>query len=210
MRMMKNALALTLLSQGTPMLLSGDEFGRSKQGNNNTYCQDNEISWLDWSLLKKNQELNTFVKELIALRRSHPVLTMERELRETDFIGCGWPEFSAHGMSPWQVDYSAYNRLAAFLYCGSYVRCANYEFDNSFYIVFNMHWEKHEFELPKLEQQRWEMVFDTGAQKLRGTSGVQGCESLILEPRSTVLFMAVPVKQPDKKEKHRTKKEAIN
>ena len=211
LRMMKNALALTILSQGTPMLLAGDEFGRSKQGNNNTYCQDNELSWLDWSLWKKNRELYDFVKELIALRKAHPVLAMERELRETDCIGCGWPEFSVHGTSPWQVDYSAYNRLAAFLYCGNYVRCANHEFDNSFYVAFNMHWEKHEFELPKLEKHEWQIIFDTGAERKREENSASGYESLILEPRSMVLFMAVPVEQPEIKENAnpKKKKEAI-
>lgn len=198
MRMMKNALAVTLLSQGTPMLLAGDEFGRTKQGNNNTYCQDNELSWLDWGLARKNKDLQDFVKLLLALRKEHPVFTMERDLRETDFIGCGWPEISIHGTAPWQVDYSAYNRLAAYLYCGSYVRRPDRTFDDSFYVMFNMHWEKHEFELPKMDGFAWEVVFDTGAGKnLKKADSFDG-ERMELEPRSVVLLKSVPVKKPKK------------
>ncbi len=70
----KNLLATLFLSRGVPMLTAGDEFGRTQQGNNNAYCQDNEISWIDWALLEKNRELFEFTKTLIALRKKHPVL----------------------------------------------------------------------------------------------------------------------------------------
>ena len=199
LRMMKNALAVTLLSQGTPMLLAGDEFGRTKQGNNNAYCQDNEISWLDWSFTRKNKELLEFVKTVLAIRKEHPLFTMERTLRETDFIGCGWPEISVHGVSPWQVDYSSYNRLAAYLYCGSYVRRADRTFEDNFYMIFNMHWEKHEFELPKMEGVTWEVVFNTAAGKnLKNEDAFNG-KSMELEARSIVLLKSVPATKEEKK-----------
>lgn len=201
LRMMKNALAVTMLSQGTPMLLAGDEFGRTKQGNNNSYCQDNEISWLDWSMARKNKELTEFVKMLLVLRREHPLFTLERELRETDFIGCGWPEISIHGTSPWQMDYSAYNRLVAFLYCGSYVRKSDRTFDDSFYVVFNMHWEKHEYELPQMEGASWNIVFDTGVRKGWNRLEPQVGQCLTLEPRSIVLLQSVLNKKKSAVEK---------
>lgn len=200
LRMMKNALALTLLSQGTPMLLAGDEFGRTKGGNNNTYCQDNETSWLDWSLARKNKELLAFVKQLLSLRKEHPVFTMERTLRETDFIGCGWPEISLHGTQPWQLDSSSYNRLAAYLYCGNYIRRADHTFEDNFYMMFNMHWEKHEFELPKMENCVWSVVFDTGATKGSTDEKACGGASFVLEPRSMVLLQSVPVKKQNRKQ----------
>ena len=206
-KMMKNALVLNFLSQGTPMLLAGDEFGRTKQGNNNSYCQDNEISWLDWSFIKKNKDLLEFVKQLITLRKEHPLFTMERELRETDFISCGWPEISVHGLTPWQVDTSSYNRLAAFLYCGNYVRREDRTFDDSFYIMFNMHWEKHEFELPQMEGTEWKFVFDTAEGKQLKRSGEKAERCLELEPRSIVLLQSVPVKKALKKNKKETKNE---
>ena len=80
----KNLLATLLLSQGVPMLLAGDEFGRTQKGSNNAYCQDNDISWVDWSLLDKNSELFEFTKQLIALRKKHPALR-----RKTHFTGKG-------------------------------------------------------------------------------------------------------------------------
>ena len=73
-RMIRNACAILMCSRGTPMFFSGDEFGNTKFGNNNSYCQDNEISWIDWSLLKKNKELFEFFKFMIAYRKKHPVI----------------------------------------------------------------------------------------------------------------------------------------
>jgi glycogen operon protein len=79
-RQMRNMLATLLFSQGTPMLLAGDEFARTQQGNNNAYCQDNEISWVDWSLLETNEHLVRFVRKLTALRRKYPILRRSRFL----------------------------------------------------------------------------------------------------------------------------------
>jgi glycogen operon protein len=82
-RQLRNLLATLLLSQGTPMLLAGDEFGRSQQGNNNAYCQDNEISWLDWDIKEKGQSLIRFVQVLTQLRRDYPILRRSRFLSGT-------------------------------------------------------------------------------------------------------------------------------
>ena len=76
----RNMLATLLLSQGTPMLLGGDEFGRTQKGNNNAYCQDSDISWFDWSLGENAQKLMTFTKRLIQLRRDYPILRRSRFL----------------------------------------------------------------------------------------------------------------------------------
>jgi len=77
---MRNMLATLLVSQGTPMLTAGDEFGRTQQGNNNAYCQDNEISWLDWEIKEEGAALICFVKKLTALRRKYPILRRNRFL----------------------------------------------------------------------------------------------------------------------------------
>ena len=73
-RMIRNACAILMCSRGTPMFFSGDEFGNTKFGNNNSYCQDNEISWIDWSLLEKNKDLFEFFKFMIDYRKKHPVI----------------------------------------------------------------------------------------------------------------------------------------
>jgi glycogen operon protein len=94
LRQIKNLLATLLVSRGVPMLLGGDEFRRSQQGNNNAYCQDSELSWYDWALARRNREVLRFVREMIALRRRYPVLTAERFYTEQEidwFDGDGGP-----------------------------------------------------------------------------------------------------------------------
>ena len=156
-RQMKNALAMLLLSQGVPMLLMGDEVGRSQQGNNNTYCQDNELNWLDWSLVKQNAELFRFCQALIALRKSHPAL------RHPYFAGSGKGdrgalEISWHGTSPWHADLSGTSRVLAFQ---ARLRGANP--DDIVYAAFNMYWETLPFEPPAVEDARaWHVFANTG------------------------------------------------
>ncbi len=188
MQMMKNAMALVFLSQGVPLLLGGDEFGRTKKGNNNSYCQDNAVSWIDWKLLQKNKEFFEYVKELIAFRKAHPLFTLDRELKETDFISCGWPEVSVHGITPWHIDYASYNRLAGFLYCGNYIRKSDRTLEDSFYIMFNMHWELHEFELPMIDGMEWEIVFHTTDDLIVGK---KVGESVIAEARTIIVLKSV-------------------
>lgn len=94
-RQTKNMLATLLLSRGVPMILGGDEFGRSQRGNNNAYCHDNEVSWFDWMLVQSNAELVRFVRSLIALRLRFPVLRSERFYRDDEVR---W--FGAHGTAP--------------------------------------------------------------------------------------------------------------
>ena len=83
-KQIRNALLMLFLSQGTPLLLAGDEFGNSKDGNNNSYCQDNEVSWLNWNLLKTNRDIYEFTKAVIAFRKSHPVFHMATEPKVMD------------------------------------------------------------------------------------------------------------------------------
>jgi glycogen operon protein len=102
LRQKKNMLATLFLSRGVPMLLGGDEFGRTQQGNNNAYCQDNEISWFDWTLLEKNRELYDFVRGLIAFRKRHRVLSWEQFYRVEDIT---WFNTDGH-MPDWPNEYA--------------------------------------------------------------------------------------------------------
>jgi isoamylase len=99
-RQIRNILATLLLSRGVPMLLGGDEFRRTQQGNNNAYCQDNAISWYDWRLAERNADLVRFVARLIALRRAHPVLSAERFYSEAEIqwlgVDGGAPQWHGH------------------------------------------------------------------------------------------------------------------
>ena len=98
LRLRKNAMAVLLASKGTPMLLAGDEFGNTQCGNNNPYCQDNEISWLDWDDLKRNYDFYTYVQQLIRFRKSHPVLRSNCRP-----AACGLPPVSQHSLDAWRL-----------------------------------------------------------------------------------------------------------
>ncbi len=164
-KQVRNALLLLFLSQGTPMLLAGDEFGNTQNGNNNAYCQDNSITWLNWNQLKSNQELFLFVKELISLRKEHPVLHRAEELTGRDYISCGCPDISYHGTKAWYLDDSNYSRVVGILLCGKYAMQDKKKTDWDFYLAYNFHWEPHEYELPKpVSAEEWQILIDTSGQ----------------------------------------------
>ncbi|MEU7164127.1 glycogen debranching protein GlgX [Streptomyces morookaense] len=147
MRQMKNAMAILLTSQGVPMLLAGDEMARTQRGNNNTYCQDNELSWIDWTLRGTNAELHRFVRCLIAFRRAHPVL------RRPDHPGT---EVTWHGVRAGEPDWSEGSRLLAV------TRSA---VDEQIHVAMNAHWEFHDLELPRPRPgTAWHLVVDTAAE----------------------------------------------
>lgn len=158
----KNALSMLFLSQGTPLLFMGDEFGNSQKGNNNPYCQDNEIAWLNWKDLEHNQELFSFAKELITLRRKHPILHMPKQLQMMDYKACGYPDLSYHGSLAWRPSMENYDRQIGLLYCGKYAVTENGKEDDFFYIAMNMYWEPQKIALPRLPAGLgWEKILDT-------------------------------------------------
>ena len=166
---LRNALLLLFLSQGTPLLLAGDEFGNSQGGNNNAYCQDNEISWLNWNQQKTNQDLLEFVKYVIRFRREHPVFHGSREPRMMDYEACGLPDVSYHGGKAWVPEFDHFRRHLGILYCGEYGKRPDGTKDDSFFVACNMHWEPHEFALPHLPGGlRWHVAFDTSDSRNNG------------------------------------------
>ena len=157
LQQMKNAFLLLLFSQGTPMILAGDEFGNSQRGNNNPYCQDNEISWLEWNGLKKQAELFAFVKTAIAFRKSHPLLHQARELQGTSGSSLGYPDVSCHGRQAWYENFEAASRHFGMMYCGQEAKEGTY-----LYVAYNLHWNEQDFALPRLpDGLSWQLVFDT-------------------------------------------------
>ncbi|SDB19247.1 glycogen operon protein [Ruminococcaceae bacterium FB2012] len=188
MRQMKNALTLLLTSRGTPMILSGDEFANTQFGNNNAYCQDNEISWLDWSGLEKNRELFEYVKALISFRKANPVL------RCTTFDeahnGTGYPELSFHSCEPWQLDMSAPTLTFGYMYAQEGKKYGLKK-DRFIYIAVNAHWEPHDFMLPIIPAgMKWyrEFCSFTGESNARRKLRDRGPERL--ESRSAAVFVA--------------------
>lgn len=160
-RLMKNALAILMLSQGVPMLLMGDEVAHTKHGNNNTYCHDNELNWFDWTRVESQAEMWRFFKQCIAFRRAHPVLRNREHFRSEDHVGSGYPDISWHGVEAWNADWSYHSRTLAFMLCGKHTRGGR-ERDDYIYVAMNMHWESHMFELPKLPgHRRWRVFANT-------------------------------------------------
>lgn len=203
----KNAMSMVFLSQGTPLILSGDEFGNSHDGNNNAYLHDNKINWLNWKELDKNAELFDFTKRLIAFRKSHPVLHPEKPFRQMDYIGCGYPDVSYHSESAWYSDFAEYNRHMGVLYCGKYGRM-NREEDDFIYVLYNMHWISHTFALPKLPVNlKWHVMLDTSQTEQLGRSIEKQLE-ISVDARSIIVLKSVPdLDALSKKEKSKKKEQ---
>jgi glycogen operon protein len=162
-RQMKNAFALLLTSQGVPMILMGDEVGRSQDGNNNTYCQDNELNWLDWSLMEQNADLLQFVQHMVAFRHAHPVLRNAYHLSGQDYVGSGYADITWHGTQAWNADWSGTSRVLALLLCGKHARGGTTT-DDYVYVAFNFHWDALPFDLPGLPDGRqWHLFANTSA-----------------------------------------------
>ncbi len=159
----KNAMLMLMVSQGVPMFVMGDEIGRTQYGNNNAYCHDTELSWLDWTLVQKNPDLFRFVKQLVAFRKAHPALRNTTHFRNADYLGTGYPDISWHGTQAWSADWSASSRVLAFLLDGRHARGGAAQ-DNFIYVILNMHWDGLDFELPGLPPGlQWHVFANTGA-----------------------------------------------
>ncbi len=179
-RQMKNAMSIPLLSRGVPMIYSGDEVGHTQHGNNNNYCHDNELSWLDWGLLEKNADLLRFFKYIIASRHAHPVLRSPHHFRNEDCLGTGYPDISWHGDEAWNVDWAHHSHTLAFLISGAQLHADHPEQDAAhstnapdrddfIYAALNMHWEPHDFELLRLPKSaNWYLSTNTGLDPLGG------------------------------------------
>ena len=161
-RRLRTMATILLLSQGVPMLVAGDEFGRSQQGNNNAWCQDNPISWVDWSLARKNNHQLQFFRKLIALRKAHPLFR-----REDFFPHVQDPVAHAHSLEilwqalePGQQDWSDQCRTLAFLLNGASLEPE----DDDFFIMLNGHAQETAlFTVPAPTRNRgWVRIIDTG------------------------------------------------
>ncbi len=169
-RQRRNFLVTLMLSQGVPMLLGGDELGRSQQGNNNPYCQDNEISWLNWDLPDKAAELLDFARQLVYFRSSHPIFRRSKWFQGQVINSSGLNDiawFSPDGseMTPNQWECSFAKAISVFLNgkeIQTYGLRGERMIDDSFLLLFNAHCEMIEFALPtELQQAEWSIVIDT-------------------------------------------------
>ena len=186
-RLVKNAFAALLCSRGPAMFFAGDEFCNTQYGNNNAYCQDNIISWLDWNRLEEFQEIHDFARFMIHFRAKHPILR-----RDTKPAVCGLPSVSIHNGEP-NRNYTDYNtHLIGIMYAG---RNADDTDDDMIFYGMNAYWEPLEMRLPSLpESYHWKLVVNTFCEYQDGAdfeAQTQGDQTRVRVPeRSTVILLA--------------------
>lgn len=206
---LRNAFLMILLSQGTPLIYAGDEFGNSQDGNNNAWCQDNATGWTDWKAMTKNPGLLEFVKRAIAFRMEHPILHMPKELKGVDYKAFGFPDVSFHGERAWYLGTENTSRLLGVMYNGAYADKADGTQDDFLYVGYNFHWENRTLALPNLPNgMEWVKLVDTsdGDQnnwfKKTEETFVKAISVL---PRSIVVLTAVASKKKNSKNVKNTK-----
>ncbi len=200
-RQQRNFLATLFLSQGVPMLLGGDEIGRTQGGNNNGYCQDNEISWFDWNLDEERQKLLDFTRELIALRAAHPALRRRkffqgRKVHGSDVKDISWFRPDAEEMSDddWNLSYI---RAIGLRLAGDAITEQD-DFgqrivDDTFLLLLNAHHEPIPFRLPDARR-AWELVFTTMEEEIGEPKPLREGK-LMVEGRSMALLRTCSVCQ---------------
>ena len=177
-RMIRNACAVLMCSRGIPMFLAGDEFGNTQFGNNNPYCHDDEVSWLDWGLLEKNQDIFRFFKSMIHFRKEHPVL---RSNVSNGFGGL--PDISFHGTRPWAMGFSGSDRYIGVMMAGQ----EEGKQPEAVYIASNAYWEQLEAVLPKLpDGMEWFRAVNTWDAQV-SESGPVG-SGFTIPPRTVMVF----------------------
>lgn len=199
-RMIRNACTTLMVSRGVPMFLAGDEFCNTAYGNNNGYCQDNLISWLDWSFLEKNEEMFNFFKNMISFRKEHGILR-----RNGKICSIGFPPISTHGKKPFENHYHNETRFIGVMYAGKYegninedyqvldekIKKENEEKDDIIYIAINTHWEEASFELPDINHKyKWQIIVDT--MDTKGFVEDKNCylegSKCVIGPRAVMIF----------------------
>ncbi len=158
----KNAFLLMMLSQGTPMIVAGDEWLNTNFGNNNPYCQDNETGWTLYGKKKYNREFRNFAENLIAFRKRHVILHQKQELMLFDYMSCKVPDVSFHSVEAWRIDQDPTAREFAVLYAGEYAKQYIGEAEDSVYVIYNMNWEPARFVFPvQGENVKWSLVYSS-------------------------------------------------
>lgn len=180
----KNACMLLLFAQGMPCIHAGDEFLNSQKGNNNVYCQDNEIGWLNWSKEGEDHWLFQFVRDLIEFRKKHPVLHCKEELAGIDRVASGVPDISYHGESAWQVPSEISSRQLGIYYYGEAFG------DVSCFVAYNMHWLAHSFALPALgKKKKWYLAVSTQKGVLKEEVLLENQKEVIVDERTICIFI---------------------
>lgn len=187
-RLIKNAFAALLCSRGPAMFFAGDEFCNTQFGNNNTYCQDNIISWLDWSRLEEFKEIHDFVRHMIQFRKEHPILR-----KMTKPSSCQFPEISVHNGTPFNASTDYKTKLIGIMYAG---RNEEDTEDDIVFYCMNAYWEPLVMQLPVLPNgKHWHVDTNTNAEYFDGEDFTEktellGVNTIRVPARTTIILVA--------------------
>ena len=187
-RLIKNAFAALLCSRGPAMFFAGDEFCNTQFGNNNAYCQDNIISWLDWSRLEEFKEIHDFVRHMIQFRKEHPILR-----RMTKPSSCQFPEISVHNGTPFNASTDYKTKLIGIMYAG---RNEEDTEDDIVFYCMNAYWESLVMQLPVLPNgKHWHVDTNTNAEYFDGEdftakTELLGVNTIRVPARTTIILVA--------------------
>lgn len=187
-RLIKNAFAALLCSRGPAMFFAGDEFCNTQFGNNNAYCQDNIISWLDWSRLEEFKEIHDFVRHMIQFRKEHPILR-----KMTKPSSCQFPEISVHNSTPFNASTDYKTKLIGIMYAG---RNEEDTEDDIVFYCMNAYWEPLVMQLPVLPNgKHWHVDTNTNAEYFDGEDFTEktellGVNTIRVPARTTIILVA--------------------
>lgn len=187
-RLIKNAFAALLCSRGPAMFFAGDEFCNTQFGNNNAYCQDNIISWLDWSRLEEFKEIHDFVRHMIQFRKEHPILR-----KMTKPSSCQFPEISVHNGTPFNASTDYKTKLIGIMYAG---RNEEDTEDDIVFYCMNAYWEPLVMQLPVLPKgKHWHVDTNTNAEYFDGEdftakTELLGVNTIRVPARTTIILVA--------------------
>lgn len=192
-RLMRQAIASVVLAQGVPLIFAGDEFGNSQNGNNNAYCQDNRVGWVNWKQLEKNREFFVYVRELLALRRIHPCMRSRMPMQMTDYRSCGMPDLSYHSSQAWSGEIYPSMQAVGVMYSGAYG-----EEPEDLYIGWNFSQSGMSLALPRTAKGKaWQIALGEGLISADNDRlQIDGC--------SVVLLVTSPdERKPEKRQRKR-------
>ena len=192
-RQAKNFAAILLLSQGVPMLLAGDEVLRTQRGNNNSYCQDNELSWFDWGLTEANSAMLRFVREMIAFRKRHPCLMRKRFLAGRPAAENHLPDIAWHGV---ELGKPLWNDPGAQIL--GFTLSGEAEGEEDVHVILNMSERSVAFTLPRVDGRDWYLTVDTWLEPPGDICDPPrrkpvGDTGYLVRPRSVAVFETVPI-----------------
>ncbi len=196
-RQWRNAMVILMMAQGVPLIMAGDEFGNSQKGNNNAYCQDNPIGWVNWKNKNNYEQELVFLKGLIELRNKYPQLTLKYPFRFQDYLSLGFPDASIHGEHAWISQIDKGRMSLGIMYSGVYgvqeKDEKNMKNAPDVYVAYNFYTAPVKLALPKLaNKKKWYLVLDSSREEnqiLKKEQLLKGQQYVPVEPQSICVLV---------------------